>query len=150
MKICIGCDHRGIGLKERLKAFLEKEGCTVIDKGTSGEDSVDYPDFGALVSRDVSKGICDRGVLICSTGVGMSVVANKFPHVRAALCVDVSTARQSREHVDANVLVLAGSHLEDETARQIVETWLETPFEGGRHQRRLEKIAQIEEQVFKA
>ena len=149
MKICIGCDHRGIDLKERLKAFLEREGCTVVDKGTSSEDSVDYPDFGALVSKDVSQGMCDRGVLICSTGVGMSVVANKFPHVRAALCVDVATARQSREHVDANVLVLAGSRIEDETASQIVKTWLETPFEGGRHQRRLEKIAQIEEQLFK-
>ena len=149
MKICIGCDHRGIDLKEILKAFLEKEGCTVIDKGTSSEDSVDYPDFGALVSKDVSQGMCDRGVLICSTGVGMSVVANKFPRVRAALCVDVATAKQSREHVDANVLVLAGSRIEDETARQIVKTWLETPFEGGRHQRRLEKIAQIEEQLFK-
>ena len=150
MKICIGCDHRGIDLKESLKAFLEKEGCTVIDKGTSSADSVDYPDFGALVSKDVSQRMCDRGVLICSTGVGMSVVANKFPHVRAALCVDVATARQSREHVDANVLVLAGSRIEDETARQIVKTWLETPFEGGRHQRRVEKIAQIEEQLFKA
>ena len=150
MKICIGCDHRGIELKEQLKAFLEREGCTVVDKGTSSEDSVDYPDFGVLVSKDVSQGMCDRGVLICSTGVGMSVVANKFPHVRAALCVDVATAKQSREHVDANVLVLAGSRIEDETARQIVKTWLETPFEGGRHQRRLEKIAQIEEQLFKA
>ena len=150
MKICIGCDHRGIDLKKQLKGFLEREGCTVVDKGTSSEDSVDYPDFGALVSRDVSQGMCDRGVLICSTGVGMSVVANKFPHVRAALCVDVATAKQSREHVDANVLVLAGSRIEDETARQIVKTWLETPFEGGRHQRRLEKIAQIEEQLFKA
>lgn len=150
MKICIGCDHRGIDLKEQLKVFLEKEGCTVIDKGTSSPDSVDYPDFGALVSKDVSKGMCDRGVLICSTGVGMSVVANKFPHVRAALCVDVATARQSREHVDANVLVLAGSRTGDEAARQIVKTWLETPFEGGRHQRRLEKIAQIEKQLFKA
>ena len=149
MKICIGCDHRGIELKEQLKTFLEREGCTVVDKGTSSEESVDYPDFGALVSKDVSQGMCDRGVLICSTGVGMSVVANKFPRVRAALCVDVGTAKQSREHVDANVLVLAGSCIEDETARQIVKTWLETPFEGGRHQRRLEKIAQIEEQLFK-
>ncbi len=150
MKICIGCDHRGIDLKERLKAFLDKEGCTVVDKGTSSEESADYPDFGALVSKDVSQGVCDRGVLICSTGVGMSVVANKFPHVRAALCADVATARQSREHIDANVLVLAGSRIDDETASLIVKTWLETPFEGGRHQRRLEKIAQIEEQLFKA
>ena len=150
MKICIGCDHRGIGLKERLKAFLDKEGCTVVDKGTSSEESADYPDFGALVARDVSQGLCDRGVLICSTGVGMSVVANKFPHVRAALCADGATAKQSREHIDANVLVLAGSRIDDETATLIVKTWLETPFEGGRHQRRLEKIAQIEEQLFKA
>ena len=149
MKICIGCDHRGTDLKERIKAFLDKEGCAVVDKGTSSEESVDYPDYGALVSRDVSQGLCDRGVLICSTGVGMSVVANKFPHVRAAICADVDTARQSREHVDAHVLVLAGSRIEDETARLIVKTWLETPFEGGRHQRRLEKIAQIEEQLYK-
>ena len=150
MKVCIGCDHRGIGLKERLKAFLDKEGCTVADKGTSSEESADYPDFGALVARDVSQGLCNRGVLICSTGVGMSVVANKFPHVRAALCADSATAKQSREHIDANVLVLAGSRIDDETATLIVKTWLETPFEGGRHQRRLEKIAQIEEQLFKA
>ena len=150
MKICIGCDHRGIGLKERLKIFLDEQGCAVVDKGTSGEESVDYPDFGAFVSKDVSQGLCDRGVLICSTGIGMSVVANKFPRVRAALCDDVDTARQCREHIDANVLVLAGSRIEDETARLIVKTWLETPFEGGRHQRRLEKIAQIEEHLFKA
>ena len=149
MKICIGCDHRGIGLKERLKAFLEKEGCAVVDKGTSSEESADYPDFGALVSKDVSQGLCERGVLICSTGVGMSVVANKFPQVRAALCADVATAKQSREHIDANVLVLAGSRIDDETASLIVKTWLETPFEGGRHQRRLDKISQIEEQLFK-
>ena len=129
---------------------MDKEGCAVVDKGTSSEESADYPDFGALVARDVSQGLCDRGVLICSTGVGMSVVANKFPHVRAALCADSATAKQSREHIDANVLVLAGSRIDDETATLIVKTWLEAPFEGGRHKRRLEKIAQIEEQLFKA
>ena len=128
---------------------MEKEGCAVVDKGTSSEESADYPDFGALVSQDVSQGLCERGVLICSNGVGMSVVANKFPQVRAALCADVATAKQSREHIDANVLVLAGSRIDDETASLIVKTWLETPFEGGRHQRRLDKISQIEEQLFK-
>ena len=148
MRIGIASDHRGYTLKEELKIFLGKEGFTVEDKGASTEESVDYPDFAALVAGEVSKGICDRGILVCSTGVGMSIVANKFPSVRAALCADLHTARQCREHIDANVLVLAGSYLTDETARVVVKTWLETPFQGGRHQRRLDKIAEIEKQLF--
>ena len=148
MRIALAADHRGFTLKERLKAFLGKGGFTVEDRGASGEESVDYPDFAALVAGDVSKGICERGILVCSTGVGMSIVANKFPSVRAALCADVQTARQSREHIDANILVLAGSYVTDEAARAIVKTWLETPFQGGRHQRRLEKLARIEKQLF--
>jgi ribose 5-phosphate isomerase B len=148
MRIGIASDHRGYTLKEELKIFLGKEGFTVEDKGTSTEESVDYPDFAALVAGEVSKGICDRGILVCSTGVGMSIVANKFPSVRAALCADLQTARQCREHIDANVLVLAGSYLTDETARVVVKTWLNTPFQGGRHQRRLDKIAEIEKQLF--
>jgi len=102
-----------------------------------------------LVREQISSGTCDRGILICSTGVGMSIVANKFPHVRAALCADVATARQSREHIDANVLVLAGSNLTVDEARLITTAWLETPFEGGRHQKRLDIIKMIEKDNFK-
>ena len=149
MKISIACDHRGFSLKEELKEFLSKEGFTVEDEGPSNEESVDYPDFGSLVAQKVSKGSCDRGILICSTGIGMSIVANKFPHVRAALCADVETARQCREHIDANVLVLAGSRINSKLARLIIKTWLGTPFQGGRHQRRLDKITVFEEQLFK-
>jgi RpiB/LacA/LacB family sugar-phosphate isomerase len=149
MRIALGGDHRGFSLKEELKKFLRSEGYVVDDKGPSSDESVDYPDFGALVAQQVSSGFCDRGILICSTGIGMSVVANKFPRVRAALCTDVETARQCREHIDANVLVLAGSRTSSETATMIVNAWLETPFQGGRHQRRVEKIAALETQLFK-
>ena len=149
MKISIGCDHRGFSVKEELKIFLSNEGFTVEDKGPSNEESVDYPDFGSLVATQVSSGSCDRGILICSTGIGMSVVANKFPHVRAALCADVETAQQCREHIDSNVLVLAGSRINGDEARLMIKTWLDTPFQGGRHQRRLDKIAAIEKQQFK-
>ncbi len=149
MKISIACDHRGFDLKEELKGFLTEEGCSVEDKGPASGDSVDYPDYGSLAAQQVSSGLCDRGILICSTGIGMSIVANKFPYVRAALCADVETARQCREHIDANVLVLAGSRMSSETARLITKTWLETPFEGGRHQRRLDKIASLEKKNFK-
>ena len=149
MRISIACDHRGFSLKEDLKEFLSKEGLAIDDKGPSNEESVDYPDFASLVARQVSEGLCDRGILICSTGIGMSIVANKFPHVRAALCPDVETAVQCRQHIDANVLVLAGSRIGSEEAKLIVKTWLETPFQGGRHQRRLDKIAAFEKQLFK-
>lgn len=149
MRVSIACDHRGFKLKENLKEFLSKEGLTIDDKGPSNEESVDYPDFASLVARQVSEGLCDRGILICSTGIGMSIVANKFPHVRAALCSDVETAMQCREHIDANVLVLAGSRIGSEEAKLIAKTWLETPFQGGRHQRRLDKIAAFEKQLFK-
>lgn len=149
MRISIACDHRGFSLKEDLKEFLSKEGLAIDDKGPSNEESVDYPDFASLVAQQVSEGLCDRGILICSTGIGMSIVANKFLHVRAALCPDVETAVQCREHIDANVLVLAGSRIGSEEAKLIVKTWLETPFQGGRHQRRLDKIAAFEKQLFK-
>jgi ribose 5-phosphate isomerase B len=149
MRISIACDHRGFNLKEALKEFLSKEGLAIDDKGPSNEESVDYPDFASLVAQQVSEGLCDRGILICSTGIGMSIVANKFPHVRAALCPDVETAVQCREHIDANVLVLAGSRIKSEEAKLIVKTWLETPFQGVRHQRILDKIAAFEKQLFK-
>lgn len=149
MKLCIASDHRGIALKEKLKACLRAQGLEPQDKGAADETPVDYPDYGALVAGAVSRGSCDRGILICSTGIGMSVVANKFPGVRAALCSDAATARQCREHIDANVLVLAGSSVTDDAAQQIVTAWLHTPFEGGRHQRRLDKIATLERELCK-
>jgi len=105
---------------------------------------VDYPDYAREVARRVASGEADRGVLICTSGIGMSITANKFPHVRAALVQDLEGARSSREHNDANILVLSGAKTESSLALQIVETWLKTPFAGGRHQRRVDKIAQVE------
>lgn len=142
MKIVIGSDHAGFLVKETLKKAIG--GMT--DIGTSSADSVDYPDFGARVARAVSSGEYDRGILICGSGIGMSIVANKFPGIRAALCTDTETARLSRMHNDANVLVLAGRRTDPETAVAIATVWLDTPFEGGRHERRLEKIRNIEKE----
>jgi len=142
MKIIIGSDHAGFDLKEALKVTFR--GMT--DIGTDSTDSVDYPDFGAQVARAVSSGEYERGILICGSGVGMSMVANKFPGIRAALCTDTDTARLSRMHNDANILVLAGRRTDPEMATAIVKVWLDTPFEGGRHARRLDKIRNIEEE----
>lgn len=115
-----------------------------VDFGADGRDSVDYPDYAIQVAESVSKGTLDRGILICGTGIGMSITANKFPGVRAALCHNAVTAEASRRHNDANVLVLGERVLDEETAVQIVRIWLETDFEAGRHQRRLDKIRAIE------
>jgi ribose 5-phosphate isomerase B len=145
--IAIGCDHGGVELKDFLVDFLRAQGAEVRDCGTQGRDSVDYPDYGRAVSEGVSSGAAERGVLICTSGIGMSIVANKFPGVRAALVHDLEAARSSREHNDANVLVLSGAKTAKLLAQQIVETWLATPFAGGRHQRRVEKIAQLEQNL---
>ena len=142
--IAFGCDHGGVELKEALLTYLRSKGVEVRDFGTRGRESVDYPDFGSQVSRCVSSGQADRGVLICTSGIGMSIIANKFPGVRAALVQDVDGARSSREHNDANVLVLSGAKTDGLLARQIVDIWLATPFAAGRHQRRVEKISQVE------
>jgi len=142
MKIIIGSDHAGFDLKEALKGAIG--GMT--DIGTDSGESVDYPDFGVRVARSVSSGEYERGILICGSGVGMSIVANKVPGIRAALCTDVDTARLSRMHNDANILVLAGRRTDLKEAVAIVTVWLETPFEGGRHARRLDKIRNIEEE----
>jgi len=142
MKIIIGSDHAGFALKEALKKAFHG----ITDIGAGSEESVDYPDFGARVARAVSSGEFDRGILICGSGIGMSIVANRFPGVRAALCTDTETARLSRMHNDANVLVLAGRRTDPETAVAITTVWLDTPFEGGRHARRLDKIRTIEEE----
>jgi ribose 5-phosphate isomerase B len=142
--IALGCDHGGVDLKDHLVRFLRSIGAEVCDFGTHGRESVDYPDFGKEVSRCVSEGKAERGVLVCTSGIGMSIIANKFPGVRAALVHDLDGARSSREHNDANILVMSGAKTEAALARQIIETWLTTPFDGGRHQRRIDKISQTE------
>lgn len=143
-KIIIAADHAGYALKETLKPFLAEMGLTVTDVGTDSERSVDYPDPGGKASEAVSTGLFPRGILICGSGIGMSIVANRFPGVRAALCLDEEMARLSRMHNDANILVLAGRKTDTDAARRIVGVWLSTPFEGGRHQRRLDKILGME------
>ena len=147
MKIAIGSDHAGFGLKEDVLAILKETSFEVVDCGTNNTVSVDYPDFGEKVSRMVSAGDVDRGILICGTGIGMSMVANKFPKVRAALCNDLFRAKMSRLHNDANVLVLGGRIIGKDLAAEIVRTWLDTAFEGDRHMRRLQKIKNIEDTV---
>lgn len=144
MKLAIGADHGGFVLKQEIVNYLNKiANIEVIDYGTSGPDSVDYPDFGRKVAEAVSNGSADRGILICGTGIGMSMVANRYPKVRAALCHDHFTAQMSRMHNDANVLCMGERVIGRGVACDVVKTWLETDFEGGRHQKRLEKMGQL-------
>jgi ribose 5-phosphate isomerase B len=149
MQIGLACDHGGFELKEELKAFLKSLGIEPIDMGTFNEDSVDYPDLGVLVAEKISRGELEKGILICGTGIGMSIVANKFPRIRAALANDLYSSRCSREHNDANILIIGGRIVGKELAKEIVRVWLETPFAGGRHKRRLEKIEALEKENFK-
>jgi len=149
MQIALACDHGGFELKEELKTFLKSLGVEPIDLGTFNEDSVDYPDFGTLVAEKVSRGELEKGILICGTGIGMSMVANKFPRIRAAVANDLYSSRCSREHNDANILIIGGRIVGKELAKEIVRVWLETPFAGGRHKRRLEKIEALEQEIFK-
>jgi ribose 5-phosphate isomerase B len=149
MRIGLACDHGGFELKEELKAFLKSTGVETVDMGSFNEESVDYPDFGVRVAEQVSRGELERGILICGTGIGMSIVANKFPGVRAALANDLYSARCSREHNDANILVIGGRMIGREVAREIVKVWLSTPFAGGRHQQRIDKIKALEKQHMK-
>lgn len=149
MQIALACDHGGFELKEELKAFLKSVGFEPVDLGSFGEDSVDYPDYGMLVARKISNGEMEKGILICGTGIGMSIVANKFPGVRAALANDLYSSRCSREHTDANILTIGARIVGKELAKEIVKLWLDTPFAGGRHQRRLEKIETLEKENFK-
>jgi len=144
MKIALGSDHAGFELKEEVKRLLAEEGIIFQDFGTFSPDPVDYPDIALPVAEAVKEGNFDRGVLLCGTGIGVSIAANKVPGIRAALCHDTFTARTSREHNDANVLVLGGRVVGPGLAREIVKTWLNTEFTGGRHARRLQKIAAIE------
>ena len=146
-KIAIGSDHAGFGLKEDVLGLLKGHNIDIVDCGTNSAASVDYPDFGARVSELVSSGEVDRGILICGTGLGMSMVANKYPKVRAALCNDLFSAKMSRLHNDANILVLGGRVIGKDLAAEIVKVWLTTPFEGERHLKRLQKIKNIEEKL---
>ena len=142
--VIIGSDHAAFDLKEKIKAFLVDGGIDVEDAGSHSEDSVDYPDFGIKVASMVSTGKFERGILLCGTGIGMSMVANKFPHVRAALCSDLFSAIMSRRHNNSNILVLGGRVVGDALAMEMVRAWLETPFDGGRHQLRIDKFDQID------
>jgi ribose 5-phosphate isomerase B len=145
--ILLGNDHGGLALKEAIKGLLTERGIPFEDCGTDSNDSVDYPDFGIKVARRVSNSDGDTGILVCGTGIGMSIVANKFPRVRAALATDVFMARMAKEHNNANILVLGGRVLTPELAREMVVAWLDAAFEGGRHQGRLDKIAAIEREL---
>ncbi len=144
MRIAVGSDHRGYHLKEKLVTILTTKGHEVIDVGTDATDAVDYPDYAAVAAQQVSDGTADRGVLICGTGIGMAITANKFPGVRAAACTDEVTTEISRRHNDLNVLCLSADMLSPRAVERMVEIWLETEFEGGRHLRRVEKIQNIE------
>ncbi|NWF52811.1 MAG: ribose 5-phosphate isomerase B [Nitrospirae bacterium] len=149
MKIGIGCDHAGLELKNEILLLLKDLGFECVDFGTDSPQAVDYPDFGEKVSEAVSSGRIERGILICGTGIGMSIVANKFPHVRASLCNELFTAKMSRLHNDANILVLGGRIVGKDLAKEIVRTWISTPFEGERHCLRLKKINFIEDRLKK-
>ena len=138
--IIIGSDHAAFGLKEKIKVLLLSKGFQVEDAGTDNEDSVNYVDYGKKVATAVSTGRFSRGILLCGTGLGMSMVANRFPKVRAALCSDVFSARMSRVHNDANILVMGGRIIGDALAFELVLTWLASGFEGGRHLDRIKSI----------
>jgi ribose 5-phosphate isomerase B len=145
MVIALGADHAGFRLKEHLKDWLVGKGHTVVDTGTHDETSVDYPDYAAAVGDAVVGRRAERGVLVCGTGIGISIAANKVPGVRAAVCADPYSAHMSRAHNDTNVLALGARIVAPDAAVRVLEIWLATPFEGGRHQRRLDKVTALEE-----
>lgn len=144
MRIAVGSDHRGVELRAKLVGFLRELGQDVVDVGTHETDHIDYPDVAALVARKVANQEVDRGILVCGTGVGMCIAANKVPGVRAAPCHDDITAEISRRHNDLNVLCLSGDLMGEKLADRLVDIWLKTPFDGGRHARRNEKIHALE------
>lgn len=144
MKIAIGCDHGGITLKDSIVNYLEERGVQIEDFGTFGTDSVDYPDFAYKVARSVADGKADKGILMCGTGIGISIAANKVNGIRCALCHNTDTAKLTAMHNDSNVLAMGGRVIDADTAVNIVKAWLDTPFEGGRHINRINKISEIE------
>jgi len=143
--IIIGSDHGGLNLKSALNSYLTRRGFQVSDAGTNDAASVDYPDFGQKVAEAVIAGQAELGILICGTGIGMSIAANKIPGIRAALVTDVFMARMAKEHNNANILVLGGRVLDEQKACDLVGAWLDATFEGGRHQGRLDKITALEQ-----
>lgn len=145
MKIAIGSDHAGFKLKEYIKAFLSQKGFEVLDKGCNSEDNCDYPDFGELVALEVANGNCDYGCIICGTGIGISISANKIPGIRAALCTSAEMARLARLHNDANIIALGARIQLQDPVEKILDEFFSTNFEGGRHERRINKIKILEE-----
>ena len=143
-KIAIASDHGGFDLKESIVAFLLKKGWEIDNLGAPSTDSVDYPDYGIKLAQAIIDKKFVRGILICGTGIGMSVIVNRFPGIRGTLCSDVYTAKMSREHNDSNILIMGGRVIGPGLAIEILDTWLNTEFEGGRHQRRLDKIKNID------
>jgi len=144
MIISIGSDHRGLPQRRVISEAIEALGHQVDDQGSFTEEACDYPDIALKVCTEVSSGAATRGVLVCGTGIGMSIAANKISGIRAALCCDITTAKLSRQHNDANVLCLAGNHFDEIQFRAIVTAWLSTDFEGGRHLRRVEKMMALD------
>lgn len=149
MKIALACDHGGINLKNKIKMYLKERGYEYEDFGTDSTESCDYPDFALPASEAVACGRCDRGILICSTGIGVSMVANKVPGVRCAHCHDTYCAEFTRRHNNANVLAMGEKIVGEGYALKIIETFLSTEFEGGRHQRRVDKISAVEKKYSK-
>lgn len=144
MKVAVASDHRGVEVKHNVLMLLSELGHEGLDLGPDDDKSVDYPDYAARVAQAVVDGNAERGILVCGTGIGMCIAANKFPGIRAAPCHDELTAQMSRRHNNANVLCFSADLLGDKLINRMVETWLSTEFEGGRHSRRLEKIRQLE------
>lgn len=144
MKISLGCDHGGLELKNAVKHHLLERGFEVVDCGTNSKDSCDYPDFGAAAARLVGSGACERGIVICTTGIGISISANKIHGVRCALLSDTVSAHLTRQHNDTNMMALGQGIVGEKLALEIVDIWLDTAFEGGRHQRRIDKMMALE------
>ena len=143
-KIAIASDHGGFELKENVITHLLNDSWEIDDLGPSNEDSVDYPDYGIKLAKIIANKKVERGIIICGTGVGMSIVVNRFPAIRGTLCSDIYTAKMCRKHNDSNILIMGGRVIGKGLASEIVDTWLNTVFEGGRHQRRLDKINEID------
>ena len=143
--IAIASDHGGFSLKVDIVSFLNELGCQVNDMGPKNQNSVDYPDYGIRIAQAVTENTNSRGIVICGTGIGMSIVVNRFPGIRGTLCSDLYAAKLCREHNDSNILIMGGRVVGHGLAREIVKVWLSTPFEGGRHQKRLDKINQFDE-----
>jgi len=149
MKMLIASDHAGFRLKEKLKAYLEKKHIQVKDLGTYSEERCNYPEFASALAQDISRGKHKQGILVCKSGIGNSIVANRYPGVRAALSYSVKAAKLSREHNDSNVLVLGSAFVNEITAKKILGVWMETKFAGGRHRKRLNQLKQIEKEIRK-